>query len=177
MQRRNLGWIAVAIAIATPVTAQHDVHQQGHHSPYVDQEPSGISSLSRQEMDDLLSGAGMGLARPAELNRFPGPKHVLELAASLALTEKQVADVEAIRLAMLTEAKRLGEEIIDNERHLDRRFAHRHVDEEVLRATTGEIAELYGELRFAHLRAHLETRALLSADQIESYVRLRGYEE
>lgn len=117
----------------------------------------------------------MGLARPAELNQYPGPKHVLELVVELELSDEQRQHVEASHAAMLGEAQRLGKEIVDKERHLDRRFAHSHIDEEVLRSVTAEIAELYGELRFVHLRAHLETRAVLSPGQIESYDRLRGY--
>jgi hypothetical protein len=38
-----------------------------------------------------------------------------------------------------------------------------------------EIARLYGELRFIHLAAHLSTRAILTADQVATYDRLRGY--
>ncbi len=164
------------LVLAGPVLAQHDQHtQHAGHSAYADQEPSGISSLSQQEMSDLLAGAGMGLARPAELNQYPGPKHVLELAEELELSAAQRASVEAIRLEMLEKAKALGEEIVDKERHLDKRFAHRHIDEETLLAVIAEIAELHGELRFAHLRAHLGTREVLSPEQIESYDRLRGY--
>ena len=117
----------------------------------------------------------MGLARAAELNQYPGPKHVLELAVELGLNAEQRSAVEAIREAMLEQARRLGEEIIEKERHLNMRFAHRHIDGDRLRAATDEIASLRGELRFTHLRAHLETRALLSSDQIEAYDRLRGY--
>ena len=32
-----------------------------------------------------------------------------------------------------------------------------------------------GELRAVHLRAHLETAAVLSAEQTAAYVRMRGY--
>lgn len=171
-----LGWTLAALALAAPALAQDDPHAQAsHHSAYADQEPSGISSLSRRQLDDLLQGAGMGLARPAELNQYPGPKHVIELAAELELSDEQRARVEAIRAAMLERARELGKQIVDRERHLDTRFAHRHIDEAALREATGEIARLYGELRFAHLKAHLETRAVLGAEQIELYDRLRGY--
>ncbi len=174
--RPRFGWALVALVLAAPVVAQDDRHgHPGHHSAYAEQESSGISSLSRQEHDDLLAGAGMGMARPAELNRYPGPKHVLELAAELELSDDQKTAVEAIRAAMLERARALGKEIVDRERHLDRRFAHRHIDEAALRDATAEIARLYGELRFAHLRAHLETRAVLTEAQIELYDRLRGY--
>ncbi len=173
-----LAWSVAALVAGTPVVAQHDQHLGGdHHSQYANQEPSGVSSLSRQELDDLLAGAGMGFARPAELNHYPGPKHVLELAAELELTAEQRTAVEAVRGAMLASARELGEKIVELERHLDRRFAHRHIDEASLRAATAEIAELYGQLRFAHLRAHLETRELLTDSQIADYDRLRGYSD
>ena len=172
-----IAWTLAAAAIAAPSLAQDHstMHHEHHDSPYAAQESSGISSLSQQEHDDLLAGAGMGFARLAELNRYPGPKHVLELAVELELSATQRSRVEAIRLAMLDEARRLGEEIVARERHLDMRFANRHIDDAKLRAATAEIAKLYGELRFAHLRAHLETRTLLTAAQIEGYDRLRGY--
>ena len=44
-----------------------------------------------------------------------------------------------------------------------------------MRAETAAIAGLQGRLRAVHLAAHLETRALLSAEQIARYDALRGY--
>lgn len=176
MKRQTLPALTIltGMVVCLPALAQHGDHQ--HHSPYADQPSSGIAALSQSELDGLLAGAGMRMALPAELNHYPGPLHVLELAEDLELSEEQRMTVEAIRQAMLSEAERLGQEIVDKERHLDKRFAHAHIDEETLRALTAQIAGLYGELRFAHLRAHLETRAALSEEQIASYDRLRGYE-
>ncbi len=172
--------LLVLLAFAAMAHAQHEAHPGGHpdhHSVYATQERTEIAALSRREMNDLLAGAGMGLARSAELNQYPGPLHVLELADDLGLDQAQRTAVEKIRRDMLEEAKRLGHEIVEAERHLDRRFAHRHIDEEVLRRSTDSIARLLGALRFVHLRAHLETRELLSGDQVEDYDRLRGYSE
>jgi len=44
-----------------------------------------------------------------------------------------------------------------------------------LRAGVGRIATFQGELRAVHLRAHLETRSGLTAQQIQHYNQLRGY--
>jgi hypothetical protein len=55
-------------------------------SPYAVQESHEIKALSPHEISDLLAGNGMGLAKAAELNRYPGPRHVPELAAQLQLT-------------------------------------------------------------------------------------------
>ena len=35
-----------------------------------------IKALSSEEVEQYLSGAGMGYAKAAELNRHPGPIHV-----------------------------------------------------------------------------------------------------
>ena len=45
-----------------------------------------IKSLTAQEIDDLRNGRGMGFAMAAELNSYPGPAHILELAGDLQLT-------------------------------------------------------------------------------------------
>jgi hypothetical protein len=44
-----------------------------------------------------------------------------------------------------------------------------------LRTIVGDIAELQGELRFTHLNAHLETKKILSPQQVAKYDELRGY--
>ena len=49
-------------------------------SPYVGQEYPERSRHCSMEISDYLSGKGMGLAKAAELNGYPGPAHVLELA-------------------------------------------------------------------------------------------------
>ena len=54
-------------------------------SPYVGMQTRSIKALSDQQIADLKAGRGMGLALPAELNGYPGPAHVLELADQLGL--------------------------------------------------------------------------------------------
>ncbi len=149
--------------------------EQHPHSPQAGHEMSEIPSLTPAELEQLRNGEGMGLARPAELNHFPGPKHVLELAAELGLTPEQHTGAEEIFAEMQQRARDLGEQIIEAERHLNIRFANGHVDEAGLRQDTASIAALYGQLRFAHLRAHLAVGSLLEASQVEVYDRLRGY--
>lgn len=165
------GTALFACLTTTPLAAQH-THDA---SPYAHRERSEIAALTLQEIADLQAGAGMGFALAAELNHHPGPKHALELADSLGLTAEQANALEAVRSRMSREAIRLGEEIIGAEAELDRRFAHAHVDAGILREMTDRIAILYGELRFVHLVAHLETTRVLSTEQIEAYDRLRGY--
>lgn len=166
--------LLLAALLAGAAFAQHSP-PAGHHSPYAHQGDSGISGLSPTELEQLREGRGMGLARPAELNSYPGPLHVLELAAELGLDAARVTAVQRAFDEMQAEAVRLGAAIIELESQLDRRFRHRHIDADTLAGLTAEIGRLQGELRAVHLRAHLEVAALLSADEIAAYDRLRGY--
>jgi hypothetical protein len=144
-------------------------------SPYAGQEARDIKALSDSEIDDLANGRGMGLAKAGELNGYPGPAHVLDMGAELALTAEQRAALAAIEQRMSAAAKPLGGEIIARERALDRAFAAGRITKPELAALTGEIGTLEGRLRAVHLAAHVETRDVLSAVQIARYNALRGY--
>lgn len=159
------------VAVSPAAVAQH-AHQ---HSPYAGLPSSGVASLSVEELESLTNGAGMGLARAGELNHYPGPKHVLELADSLRLTDQQRSQVEAMFESMLERARALGREIIDAERTLSRRFEHGHIDSATLDSLTGEIAQRMGRLRYTHLATHLALKDILTAEQVATYDRLRGY--
>lgn len=144
-------------------------------SPYAGQQTREIKALSPKEIEDLVHGRGMGLARPAELNRYPGPLHVLELARELQLSVEQRNGVEASKARMSARAKALGVEILALERELDAAFAHRKIDQVRLNALTAQIGAKQGMLRAAHLEAHIETAGLLAPAQISRYDILRGY--
>jgi Spy/CpxP family protein refolding chaperone len=144
-------------------------------SPYAGEEAREIKALSPKEVDDLVQGLGMGLAKPAELNRYPGPLHALELADELQLSAEQRNGLEASKARMSASAKALGAEILDLERELDAAFAHRKIDQIRLNELTAQIGRRQGMLRAAHLEAHIETASLLSPEQISRYDTLRGY--
>lgn len=167
-------WMSLAVlgVGASPALGQDHPHRPASSAA---PERGAIASLSPQEHRDLLAGAGMGLARAAELNGYPGPLHVLELADSLGLTTEQRARIAAIRQAVLARAVALGERIVEAERALSLRFEHGHVDSTALARATGELGRLAGELRYEHLAAHLATRPVLTADQVAAYDRLRGH--
>lgn len=144
-------------------------------SPYADHAGREIKALSAEEVEGLLAGEGMGLALPAELNGYPGPKHVLELAEDLELSAEQRAAVEEVHAAMAREAVALGEQVVAAERRLDALFAGGEASAEALDSILGELGRLQASLRYAHLAAHLETKALLTEEQIRRYTHLRGY--
>jgi hypothetical protein len=143
--------------------------------PYSGQQARAIKALSDDDVAALRNGEGMGMAKAAELNGYPGPKHVLDLARQLQLTDGQRRGVQAIFDRMSAAAKPLGGELIAQEQALDQLFAKGEITPDRLAAATAAIAELQGRLRAVHLSAHLETRALLNADQIARYEQLRGY--
>src|ERR1051325_2680178 len=144
-------------------------------SPYEGQESRDIKALSDEEIRGLLSGQGMTLAKAGELNHYPGPLHVLEFADRLKLTDAQKRRTEEIRKTMLDEAIPIGKRIVEKERELDRLFATGAIDHAKLDSTLADIGRLQGELRAAHLRAHLEQKKILTPNQIAKYDELRGY--
>jgi Spy/CpxP family protein refolding chaperone len=144
-------------------------------SPYAGLEQRRIKALSDAEVDDLLAGRGLGMALAAELNRYPGPVHVLELAAPLALSAEQAAETRRLLERMRGEAVPLGAAIVDREAELDRLFASALADEAALAALVREIARLRGELRLVHLQYHLAMRRLLRPEQLAAYGAARGY--
>lgn len=145
-------------------------------SPYKGEEHRAIKSLSEAEIADLLAGKGMGLAKAAELNGYPGPKHVLELASELDLTADQLAATERLYRSMQAKASALGRSIVARERELDRMFAEKTVSEASLSNALAQLGELQAQLREAHLAAHLAQAKILTATQSAQYARLRGYD-
>jgi hypothetical protein len=177
--------LAAALALsATPAAAQHGRHH-GHGAPpvhaadparpYAGLEGRAITSLSEEQVADLLAGRGMGLALAAELNGYPGPMHVLEHAEALRLTPAQRATAEALRDRMAGEARVLGARIVGLERELDALFAGGAADTGRLAALTAAIGALNGRLREVHLATHIGMRDALDATQRAAYARLRGY--
>ena len=166
MTLRSLLMVGVALLIAVPVHAAD--------MPYAGQQSRPIKALSDDDIAALQNGEGMGMAKAAELNGYPGPKHVLDLARQLQLTDGQWRGVQAIFDRMSAAAKPLGGELIAQEQALDQLFAKGDITPDRLAAATAAIAELQGRLRAVHLSAHLETRALLNPDQVARYQQLRG---
>jgi len=151
--------------------------QQTLVSPYREQLTSEIRGLTTKEIEDLREGRGMALARAAELNGYPGPRHLLDgvEAGEFHLAPEQLASVQRLFQEMSAEAQRLGSAILKEEQALEAEFRARRIDRPDLRERVARIAALQSELRMIHLRTHLETRALLTDHQVEQYNAMRGY--
>jgi hypothetical protein len=167
MMPRTLLLAGAACMLVLPVLAAD--------MPYAGQQARAIKALSDDDIAALRNGEGMGMAKAAELNGYPGPAHVLALAGQLGLTDTQRRDVQAIFDRMSAAAKSLGGELIAQEQTLDQLFVKGVITPDRLAAATAAIAELQGRLRAVHLSPHRETRGLLNADQIARYEQLRGY--
>ena len=166
-------WLtALLAALASPAAAQQ--HQPGQ-APYAGMQTRSIKALSDQQIADLKAGRGMGLALPAELNGYPGPAHVLELADQLRLTADQKARIQDLFDSMKAEAVPLGAKLLDQEAALDRQFATHAITPETLKSETAQIGRIQAELRNTHLKYHLQTAQILTPDQMQLYSALRGY--
>ena len=149
-------------------------------SPYVGQETRGIKALSQADIEGLLAGAGTpfgGMAKPAELNGYPGPRHVLDAveAGEFDLTTDQREQVEVLYSKMRSEAITLGTQIIDVEQALDNAFQNGTINEAFLEEKIAESTDLYAQLRILHLKYHLYMVDVLTPQQVAQYNELRGY--
>src|SRR3954447_10182770 len=164
-------YLLVAVAF---VLGFADAHAQSPQ-PYAGLQSRPLKALSEAQIADLRAGRGITLALAAELNGYPGPLHVVELADALELTSEQRTRMQVLYETMKAEAVPLGERLITQEADLDRQFASRVVTEPTLVAATAQIGETQAALRATHLRYHLLTAEILTPDQMHRYGQLRGY--
>jgi Spy/CpxP family protein refolding chaperone len=164
----------VFVAIGSLGAAQHDHTEK---SQYAGEQIRTIKMLSEDQIDGYLSGDGMGLALAVELNHYPGPKHVIDLANDLDLSTKQQEAADGLFQDMHADAVALGKTIVDLEKQLDSLCAYNQINEKTLADLTERIGVLQGKLRFTHMRAHLRMRKVLSDEQVAAYDQLRGYRD
>lgn len=144
-------------------------------SPYVGLETREIKALSSDQVEAYLAGDGMGFALAAELNGYPGPKHVVELAAELGLSPDQLSATNAVFQEMHDAAGDIGKRLVEAEASLDGLFADESISLDRLSRSLDDLASLQGRLRFVHLSAHLKMKEILTESQTAHYVALRGY--
>ena len=79
--------LAGAAQSSSESSSQPSAHSSthAHAAPYAGQQERRIKSLSASDIEQLQRGGGWGLAKAAELNGMPGPIHLLELRAELAV--------------------------------------------------------------------------------------------
>lgn len=144
-------------------------------TPYAGQEQRDIKALSAEEIQGYRTGAGLGYAKPAELNSYPGPLHALDMAGRLGLTDEQTATLTALRQDMLAKAVPLGDRYLFVEGAIEQGFRDGTLDEASLAALLQESGDIVAKLRLAHLEAHLATKNVLTPHQVALYDEARGY--
>jgi len=146
-------------------------------SSYIAEQTRQIKSLSANDIKALQSGAGWGLAKPAELNGIPGPLHVLELQEELGLSRLQKNKIQDLWSSMNEQAKLEGDRYLDVEEKIEEFFKSKKDNEEELDNLLNQSATHLAALRKTHLLAHLEVLPILSFHQIKKYNVLRGYQD
>lgn len=174
----SLTVVLVAAGGSWAMAQSHAGHHHGHGQTGAnDAELSSrkIKALSDEQIADLRASKGMGYALAAELNGYPGPLHVLQLADPLNLSPVQRAEMQTQVDNMKRDARLLGEDVIALEAELDQLFATRTITPAMLDELAAQIGQKQAALRASHLKYHLSTVATLSREQIDLYKKLRGY--
>ena len=146
-------------------------------NPYAGEESREIKAMSQEDVQSTLSGKGMGLAKAAELNGYPGPSHVLTLAIELDLSSEQKQQTERLFKDMESKAVSLGRPLVEEERKLDQLFVNKAVTPASLAQSLSRIGQLQAQVRQAHIEAHLSQIAILTPRQVAKYMALRGYSD
>lgn len=167
--------MSAAVRTATALAALLAITACAQLSPYAGQQQRGIKALSTSEIEDYLQGKGMGFAKPAELNGYPGPMHVLELADKLGLSAPQREATRQLMQRHKAEVRDLGKQYVEAEADMEQRFAARTVNDDALTEALRKSADLQRRIRESHLSTHLKQTSLLTPEQIGTYARLRGY--
>lgn len=175
MKKPNRAILIRLFAATLPLVLGANIVLAEKRSPYAGEETRSIKSLSVKEIRSLRAGAGMGFAKLAELNHYPGPKHVLAIADQLELSMAQRESTESLYNEMRQAAIKVGEQLIEAERRLDIMFRDASINEDLLENALLEIGELRARLRFVHLETHLQQRRILTGEQVEKYDAIRGY--
>ncbi|MBC7744996.1 MAG: Spy/CpxP family protein refolding chaperone [Flavobacterium sp.] len=134
---------------------------------------SPVKFLSKTEYEAYLNAEPMGLTALAEMNNYPSPSKVLSLQSQLKITPAQKSKLNFVQEALDFKAKEMGRFIIQNEKKLYDLFLSGKIDDGSLIYYTNQYGLYQGELRNAHLQAHLKTRRILTPDQIKKIGKLR----
>ena len=186
MKRFSIILAALLVALEAAAPAQNPCPEHaammaqqtppaGHEHQAANSSAPASPGLSDAQRAQYLNGEGMGMAKPAELNHYPGPRHVLDNAERMKLSPEQLDATKALFASVQERAKALGRQLVDREDELNRLFSDQAADETRVKQLVAQIAALQGELRTVHLSAHVRERGLLSAEQVRIYDQARDY--
>ncbi len=134
---------------------------------------TGFAQTIPSDKEDLEKGAGAGMAKYADLNGYPGPKHILELQDTLKLSDKQKREIEALFNEMKSNAVAKGMLIVEKERKLEALFRNEQATPTEVHSLSTEIGKLRGELRAVHMNTHIKAKEILTKEQATLYNMIR----
>lgn len=129
------------------------------------------------DRDALEQGSGAGVAMYADLNGYPGPKHILEMEHQLNLNLGQIRAIETVLDEMSEQARAKGKTIVKKEQELNALFRTGTAELEAVSRLATDIGRLRGELRAIHLTAHIHAKQILTDEQTRRYNELRHGKE
>jgi len=167
-------WLSLGLLL-TFLFSSYSYANETYHSSYVGEESRKIKSLSQDDIMALQKGAGWGMAKAAELNGYPGPKHIIQMQDEINLTLLQKSKINLEFQKMQTKAMALGNELILLEEKLNNAFSNKSINEIKLDEYITDIMDVRARLRLVHLSTHLKTPSILTQEQVILYNDLRGY--
>ena len=167
--------LGVVIGTFIPNNEESAVKATPTPSAYVSLLDSEIRGLDQDTIEGYLTGKGLGQALPAELNGYPGPRHTIDMAEELELTEEQLAQVQALFDDMQSAVIPLGKKYLESVAELELAFREGTITDEYLQSQLENITGIEAQMRYVHLSTHLATIDILNHDQIMQYNMMRGY--
>jgi hypothetical protein len=164
----------VVVAFQTIAFSQ-DKLQKGASAEGKEILSSPIKALTDRQYTDLKQGNEMNMGLAAELNNYPSPVQVSKLDKELELSPNQKIQLKQIINAWEFKTKEMGRFILAEETKLDNLFSSGKATDGSVIYYSNQIGLFTGELRNAHLQAHLKTRNILTPAQIKKYNTLMGY--
>ena len=167
-------FVVVGTSFPATATDPEEAARAAAHAAEAAREGTGIPALSEAQAASYLDGKATWQASVAELNHYPSPRRVLELAEALELAEGQRRATTKLHEETRREAIRLGGELVALEQRLNRIFAWNQATADNIAKIVLDIGTLRTQFRLTHLVANIRQKPLLTEEQVRRYDELQG---
>lgn len=133
-----------------------------------------IRSLPGRDIVALAGGEGGGLAKIADLNGYPGPRHVLDMDAHLNLTTRQREQLRQVMSTMEADAKEVATRYLSALAQLEEDTRQGSLSGDQFLKRYRAVEALRTELGAVHLITHFKTKDLLTPAQVATYYKPQG---
>jgi hypothetical protein len=167
-------FVVVGTSFHLTANDQDEAARAAAHAAEAAREGKGIPALSEAQAASYLDGKALWQASVAELNHYPSPRRVLELAEALGLTDGQRRATTKLHEETRREAIKLGRELVALEQKLNRIFTWNQATVDNIAKIVLDIGTLQTQLRLTHLVASVRLKPLLTEEQVGRYDELQG---